>query len=48
LLTLSVLASGVAAQHTFVRDPMILVDQECTAKIKEYTTQPFVSSRLVG
>jgi len=33
--------------QTFVRDPKIPIDQEYTAKIKEYTTQPFFSSPLV-
>jgi Zinc carboxypeptidase len=31
----------------FVRDPKIPIDQEYTAKIKEYTTQPFFLSPLV-
>ena len=31
----------------FVRDPRIPVDAEYTAKIKEYTTQPFFASPLV-
>ena len=31
----------------FVRDPKIPVDAEYTAKIKEYTTQPFFTSPLV-
>ena len=31
----------------FVRDPRIPVDAEYTAKIKEYTTQPFFTSPLV-
>ena len=33
--------------QTFVRDPKIPIDQEYTAKIKEYTTQPFFTSPLV-
>jgi len=33
--------------QAFVRDPKIPVDQEYTAKIKEYTTQPFFTSPLV-
>src|SRR4051812_33457549 len=33
--------------QTFVRDPKIPIDEAYTAKIKEYTTQPFFSSPLV-
>src|SRR6266536_273195 len=33
--------------QTFVRDPKIPIDEEYTAKIKEYTTQPFFGSPLV-
>jgi len=33
--------------QAFVRDPKIPIDQEYTAKIKEYTTQPFFASPLV-
>src|SRR5581483_5493441 len=33
--------------HSFVRDPKIPIDQEYTAKIKEYTTEPFFTSPLV-
>ncbi len=33
--------------QAFVRDPKIPIDQEYTAKIKEYTTQPFFTSPLV-
>ena len=33
--------------QTFVRDPKIPIDEEYTAKIKEYTTQPFFTSPLV-
>src|SRR5205814_2329640 len=33
--------------QTFVRDPRIPIDEEYTAKIKEYTTEPFFSSPLV-
>src|SRR6476659_1269577 len=33
--------------QAFVRDPKIPIDQEYTAKIKEYTTQPFFLSPLV-
>jgi hypothetical protein len=36
-----------AYTQTFVRDPKIPIDQEYTAKIKEYTTQPFFTSPLV-
>jgi zinc carboxypeptidase len=32
--------------QSFVRDPRIVVDEEYTAKIKEYTTQPFFNSPL--
>jgi hypothetical protein len=38
---------SLAAQQTFVRDPKIPIDEDYTAKIKEYTTQPFFSSPLV-
>ena len=40
-------APPTAYTQTFVRDPKIPVDQEYTAKIKEYTTQPFFTSPLV-
>src|SRR5437867_12476574 len=33
--------------QSFVRDPKIPIDAEYTAKIKEYTTQPFFTSPLV-
>ena len=33
--------------QAFVRDPKIPIDQEYTAKIKEYTTEPFFTSPLV-
>ena len=33
--------------QTFVRDPKIPIDEEYTAKIKEYTTEPFFNSPLV-
>jgi zinc carboxypeptidase len=33
--------------QSFTRDPKIPVDEEYTAKIKEYTTQPFFTSPLV-
>src|SRR5262245_6353147 len=32
--------------QSFVRDPKIPIDEEYTAKIKEYTTQPFFNSPL--
>jgi hypothetical protein len=38
---------SLTAQQTFVRDPKIPIDEDYTAKIKEYTTQPFFSSPLV-
>ncbi|HZT78248.1 MAG TPA: M14 family zinc carboxypeptidase [Vicinamibacterales bacterium] len=49
-LSLALLALGsasLAAQQTFVRDPKIAIDQDYTAKIKEYTTAPYFSSPLV-
>jgi hypothetical protein len=33
--------------QSFVRDPKIALDEEYTAKIREYTTQPFFTSPLV-
>src|ERR1051326_6504352 len=41
-------AATLVAQSTqsFVRDPKIPIDAEYTAKIKEYTTQPFFNSPL--
>jgi hypothetical protein len=36
-----------SAQAPFVRDPKIAIDEDYTAKIKEYTTQPFFTSPLV-
>src|SRR3954470_4631545 len=42
--------SPMAAQQQaqpFVRDPKIAIDAEYTAKIKEYTTEPFFNSPLV-
>ena len=36
-----------AFPQPFVRDPKIPVDAAYTAKIKEYTTQPFFTSPLV-
>jgi len=44
-----VLQSPIAAQQQappFVRDPKIPIDAEYTAKIKEYTTEPFFTSPL--
>src|ERR671936_385805 len=38
---------SLAGQQTFVRDSKIPIDQEYTAKIKEYTTEPFFTSPLV-
>src|SRR5919197_5997958 len=49
-LALAVVAAAsvsLAAQQTFVRDPKIPIDQDYTAKIKEYTTEPFFTSPLV-
>src|SRR5881394_1572749 len=45
----AVLQSPIIAQQTqsFARDPKIAIDEDYTAKIKEYTTQPFFSSPLV-
>ena len=40
-------SASLVAQQTFVRDPKIAIDQEYTAKIREYTTQPYFSSPLV-
>src|SRR5687767_1949360 len=40
-------AAPPAFAQPFVRDPKIPVDAEYTAKIKEYTTQPFFTSPLV-
>src|SRR5919201_5258905 len=37
---------SLAGQQTFVRDPKIPIDQEYTAKIKEYTTESFFTSPL--
>ena len=37
----------LGAQQAFVRDPKIPIDQDYTAKIKEYTTAPYFSSPLV-
>jgi hypothetical protein len=33
--------------QAFVRDPKIPIDEEYTAKIKEYTTAPYFASPLV-
>src|SRR3954453_9785189 len=48
ILAGAILQSPVAAQQTqpFVRDPKIPIDAEYTAKIKEYTTEPFFNSPL--
>src|SRR5438067_951822 len=40
-------SSSLVAQQTFVRDPKLPIDQQYTAKIKEYTTEPFFTSPLV-
>src|SRR5215475_11354078 len=40
-------SATLVAQQTFVRDPKIAIDQEYTAKIKKYTTEPFFTSPLV-
>ena len=40
-------SATLVAQQAFVRDSKIPVDQDYTAKIKEYTTQPFFTSPLV-
>src|SRR5262245_31053861 len=40
-------AMPVPTAQSFVRDPKIPIDEEYTAKIKEYTTQPFFTSPLV-
>src|SRR5207237_2028835 len=45
----AILQSPIAAQQQaqpFVRDPKIAIDAEYTAKIKEYTTEPFFNSPL--
>ncbi|HKB09084.1 MAG TPA: M14 family zinc carboxypeptidase, partial [Vicinamibacterales bacterium] len=46
--TVALLQSPLAAQQAqpFVRDPKIPIDAEYTAKIKEYTTEPFFNSPL--
>src|SRR5437763_6692617 len=41
-------SSSLVAQQTFVRDPKVPIDQQYTAKIKEYTTEPFFTSPLVN
>jgi Zinc carboxypeptidase len=48
LATAAVLQSPIAAQQAqpFVRDPKVPIDAEYTAKIKEYTTEPFFNSPL--
>jgi hypothetical protein len=47
-LAAALLQTPLAAQQTqpFVRDPKIPIDAEYTAKIKEYTTEPFFNSPL--
>src|ERR1022692_2597401 len=40
-------ASPMSPSQPFVRDPKIPIDADYTAKIKEYTTEPFFSSPLV-
>src|SRR5471032_2332241 len=40
-------ASPMSPTQPFVRDPKIPIDADYTAKIKEYTTEPFFSSPLV-
>src|SRR5438045_2325191 len=51
-LTLVVLGASVQRpvhaqqSQSFVRDPKVAIDAEYTAKIKEYTTQPFFNSPL--
>jgi hypothetical protein len=49
LLAGSVLQSPLAAQQPppFARDPKLPIDADYTAKIKEYTTEPFFTSPLV-
>src|SRR5438132_13317793 len=39
-------SSSLVAQQTCVRDPKVPIDQQYTAKIKEYTTEPFFNSPL--
>ncbi|HZR24052.1 MAG TPA: M14 family zinc carboxypeptidase [Vicinamibacterales bacterium] len=39
-------AATLTAQQSFTRDPKVAIDQDYTAKIKEYTTQPFFNSPL--
>src|SRR6516162_5833355 len=46
-LAMSFAAITLSAQATFVRDPKIAIDEDYTAKIKEYTTHPFFTSPLV-
>jgi zinc carboxypeptidase len=48
LSTAALLQTPAAAQQTapFVRDPKVAIDAEYTAKIKEYTTEPFFNSPL--
>src|SRR5262250_3900911 len=46
--TVALLQSPIVAQQAqpFVRDPKIPIDADYTAKIKEYTTEPFFNSPL--
>src|SRR5438046_1070754 len=48
LATAGLLQAPIAAQQTqpFVRDPKVPIDSDYTAKIKEYTTEPFFNSPL--
>ena len=48
LATAALLQAPIAAQQTqpFVRDPKVPIDSDYTAKIKEYTTEPFFNSPL--
>src|SRR5438874_5787767 len=40
-------SSSLITHQTLVRDPNVPIDQQYTAKIKEYTTEPFFTSPLV-
>src|SRR5438132_12438837 len=40
-------SSSLVAQQTCVRDPKVPIDQQYTAGIKDYTTEPFFTSPLV-
>jgi Zinc carboxypeptidase len=46
-IVVAVFSVTTLAQTAFVRDPKVVVDEEYTKKIKEYTTQPFFTSPLV-